>query len=136
MQPTVRFVATSVVVGAQGDVAQLDAIRAWLVGNVQFIRDPAGGVEYLTDPVALLQQGYRSGLLQGDCDDIAMLAAALGMAIGFRARLVVVGTQQSYQHVFTELAPPWGPAKWREMDITRPLQGIPSTFSRGFAVEV
>jgi transglutaminase-like putative cysteine protease len=80
------------------------AIRGWMQRNFHFVRDPVG-VELLRDPVYLLQQWQQTGRIFGDCDDAAVLGAALGKANGIGARFVAVGFQAGgpLLHVFTVL---------------------------------
>jgi len=85
--------------------AQARAISEWLYRHVLFFRDPAG-VEYLYDPVFVLQTVARRGFFQDDCDDYATLAAAMGKAAGMRARFVVMkffSERAPMAHVYTEL---------------------------------
>lgn len=92
----------------------LAALHAFLVRNVRWTRDV--GVELLHDPDTLLGQWPA---VAGDCDDAAILAAALGMALGFRAkfRAVAVRHNQPFHHVYALLR---APAGWRRFDVTHP----------------
>lgn len=128
MNPLVRLTAAQIVAGINGQdgVEQAHAIRDYLSNFTEFLRDP-DGIEMLHGPVWQLQQIRQNGVVQVDCDDVAMLAAALGKAVGLRARFVVVGfdnPKQPYRHVWTELSPRNLPA-WVDMDVTRPAQGLP-----------
>lgn len=126
LQPIVRLTATQIVTGTGGTDAleQAHLIRSFLVDHTEFLRDP-DGVEMLHGPVWQLQQIHNSGLVSVDCDDVAMLAAALGKSIGLQARFVVVAFRSMrapYQHVWTELG---RSGVWVDMDVTRPAQGFP-----------
>ena len=126
MNPMVRLTASEIVAGMPDGFEQATAIRDYLHNRVEFLRDP-DGVEMLHGPVWQIQQIRRNGTVQVDCDDVAMLSAALGKAVGLRARFVVVGfdsRKSPYRHVWTELSPRNMPA-WVDMDITRPAQGLP-----------
>lgn len=128
LSPLVRLTASKIVAEAAGGdgVAQAEQIRDWLESHVDFLRDP-DGVEMLHGPVWQIQQIQRNGNEQVDCDDVAMLSAALGKSVGLRARFVVVAFDRAnapYRHVWTELSPPSVPV-WVDMDITRPMQGLP-----------
>jgi transglutaminase-like putative cysteine protease len=72
-------------------------------------------------------QGYA----RGDCDDVAILGAALGKAAGFPARFVLLGfggPMAPYQHVFTEIGTRQG---WMNLDVTRPRHPpIPTKIKR------
>jgi hypothetical protein len=129
MTPAVRLMATDVVrgIGGKDGVEQAHAIRDFLEQHTEFLRDP-DGVEMLHGPSWQIQQIMRRGLVQVDCDDVAMLAAALGKAVGLRARFVAaafVDKNSPYRHVWAEIGPPTAPQMWIEMDVTRPAQGLP-----------
>lgn len=128
MTPMVRLTATEIVVGIGGmdGVEQAHAIRDYLQNYTEFLRDP-DGVEMLHGPVWQLQQIRQRGVVQVDCDDVAMLSAALGKSVGLRARFVVVAFDRPdapYRHVWAELSPR-GVPQWIDMDVTRPAQGLP-----------
>lgn len=112
-------------------------IRRWLGMNFQFERDPVG-LELVMTPRLMLERIAGGRVVQGDCDDAATLAAAMGMAVGLRARFVlygfgkkwrrVGGTSQSptvmpikvpFSHIYTALQ---AGVKWVQMDVTRPAQ--------------
>jgi hypothetical protein len=120
--PVVRQPAAAIVaqVGPRDAVGRALSIRQFLEGHIQFLPDPTG-TEYLHPPDWQMSQVLTRGIVQVDCDDVAMLAAALGKAVGLHARFIVVGfgsPKAQFQHVWTELAPTVvGP--WIECDITR-----------------
>jgi hypothetical protein len=58
------------------------AIREWITRRVKYVPDPAYA-EMMADPVTTIRQG-------GDCDDQAILAAALLQAIGHDTRIGAV----------------------------------------------
>lgn len=95
-------------------------IRAWLEERTVFLADPVG-VETIRTPRLMIQTAELEGVAEGDCDDIAVLGAALGMAIGIPARFVLLAFQDPglYTHVYTELLTEAGPV---ELDTTRPAQ--------------
>jgi len=114
------------------------ALREWIRLVVPFVRDPLTA-EALTDPVAMIARIEQHGRAPGDCDDVAMLAAAMALAVGFRTRLAVVGfrntaplplaggidTLDPFLHIWCEVAPPTGTLVWTELDTTRPMQRVP-----------
>lgn len=69
-------------------------------GRVQFARDIAGR-ELLRHPDQLIDEMARAGVTSADCDDRAMLGAALCRAMGFRAGFIVVGKRAKgpFHHV-------------------------------------
>ena len=133
--PLVRETAAAIVRGT-GVNAELQArrIRSWLTHNVGFLRDPYG-TEALHTPEAMLTLLGSRGWLEVDCDDVATLGAALGMAVGLRARFVLLGRDGQYEHVWTELSDP-NSDDWQELDITRPYQSDLSRYPLSLDVEV
>ena len=128
LAPDVRLTAARIA-GAAGPGAegQALALRQWLEDHVQFVRDPSQ-TEMLHGPAWQVRRALTHGTLQIDCDDVAMLAAAMGKAIGLQARFIVVGfgsPKAPFRHVWTELAAPGQHPRWLECDITRPAQGLP-----------
>jgi hypothetical protein len=121
-EPDVREQAHSIVRGCDGRDygCQFRSLRAWLARVWRFRRDP-WGVEWVTAPLRQLAYIRASGTMRGDCDDAAVLGAALGMALGFAARFVLLGFEPSpkvWAHVYTELLVPG--LGWQDVDVTRP----------------
>lgn len=119
--PLARSAAVSIVrdCGGRDPACQIQALRRWMDDHVSFIRDPAG-LELFHTPRWMLLQIARRAYIAVDCDDVAILSAALGKVVGLRARYVVVGfhgLRGPFSHVWTELLGARG--EWREMDITR-----------------
>jgi len=115
--------------------AQAYSIQAFLKEHFQFVNDPRG-VELLVPPKAMLQTIARRGVVTGDCDEAAILGAALGKAIGIRACFVVLGfrgPRGPLSHVYTVLR---GSSGWVSLDITRPERGPFPPVSRHTNVEV
>lgn len=138
--PLVRQTAIDITYGMGGDpTAQARVLREWLAVSILFQRDPRG-TEALHDPVVVLRAILTRGTASVDCDDVAMLAAAMGLSLGLRARFVVVGFSPTgpFRHVWTDLADPRPSAPgWVECDITRPAQHIvASMVKRRLVVEV
>lgn len=133
--PIVRDTAAAIVRGVEDSPeASAALIRRFLTDRMTFRRDPRG-IELLIAPTHQLTTIRIMGRGSGDCDDVALLGAALGLAAGLRARFVVVG-RRSYEHVFTVLGDAAG-RRWWELDTTRPFQTIPAALQRNvFTVEV
>lgn len=89
--------------------------------RIRYVRD-IRNIETLHDPVTLLNQGA------GDCDDKAILLAALLLSIGHRVRFVAVAfTPDQYSHVWAQ-DQVYG--KWIDLEPTEPLkfgQRIPTS---------
>lgn len=115
--------AASIVAGSVGELEAANRIREYLEERVAFVPDPLG-VELLKSPVYMLREIDADGRATGDCDDVAILGAALGLAVGLPARFVLLAFTPGapYEHVYTELQTEGG---WLELDTTRPHQ-LPS----------
>lgn len=121
-RPDVQRWARDIVGDATGAEAAR-RIRAFLARTVRFRYDPPG-VELIRTPRYLLRQIAADGRAEGDCDDVAVLGAALGMAVGLPARYVLLGfvPGEPFEHVYAELVTARGPV---ELDTTRPAQMPP-----------
>jgi hypothetical protein len=116
-------------------LGQAYAVREWLSQHITFLRDPAG-VELLHTPEWLIRAIFMSGTAKVDCDDVAILAAALMGAIGWRVAFVTVAFLDNapFSHIYCSSSPPvafldsGGEQIWIEFDITRPMQEIPVNF--------
>lgn len=144
INPEVRDLALQITGGLPGrdGYGQAHSIREWLTRHVAFTRDP-DGTELLYTPARMLKILRKRGPpLRMDCDDVAVLAAALGGSIGLKSRFVVVGflsPKAPFRHVWTELrSPSQRGAKWLEMDTTRLQQSLPidKAISRRWTVDV
>lgn len=102
------------------DAERAQAIRDMLAAGVAFTPDPVGH-ELLRSPSYMLERIQLDGSVNGDCDDVAILGACLGMAIGLRARFQLIGFNPTgpFSHVYTELLTTQG---WVELDTTAPAQ--------------
>lgn len=100
------------------------AIRSWVGVHFRFQADPVD-VELLRSVPEMLRNVQAQGVVQADCDDAAVLAAALGKAVGMRARFVVLafgGGRAPWSHVYAQLLTSTG---WQDMDVTRPPTPAP-----------
>lgn len=139
VSPLVRRQALQIVASVDGrnQREQASRLRTWLHAHFRFVRDPAGA-ELLHAPDLLLQDLARQGYVQGDCDDAAILGAALAKSIGFRTRLVIVGFHEAtapLSHVWTEIGDVAG-KWWYELDITRSRPDLEGHISRRKVVPV
>lgn len=101
----------------------VSALGAWARGAFHFMRDPYG-VETLHRPEWQLAQLRERGKILVDCDDAAIMVAALGESIGIPARFVAVAffdRRADFSHVWTELYDGNG---WRIIDPTRGSQPL------------
>ena len=137
LTPDVRHVAAFLAQGlGRNQLSHADAIAGWVAQHTHFLPDPSVA-EALVPPDILVGIIADQGFAQVDCDDVAMLAAALGLSIGLRARFVVVSfltVDAPYEHVWAELSDAEG-SEWVVIDPPRPLQGFPP-IGRHLIVEV
>jgi transglutaminase-like putative cysteine protease len=117
-------------------------LRRWLAEHFAFQPDPSGRgvfggteeIELLQDPLILLQQIQRSYVARGDCDDAAILGAALALGApvpfsGVRFALVGVNPNEPYVHVYADVLTARG---WCDLDVTRRSQNIPTITKREY----
>lgn len=114
--------------------SQAMAIRDYLVSVFRFVPDPKG-VETLRTPLYQLREIHELGAVAGDCDDAAILGAALGLAVGIPAyfRVLKFRPGADFAHVFTILTPRGSGAI--DLDVTKPDTGAAVPIERkDFAV--
>lgn len=131
---TVRVTGTIISGVLRNPAVHAANLRAWIARRFRFRRDPHG-VELVREVREMLTDALRDGVATGDCDDAAVLAAAMGKAVGLKARYVALAFGASgapFRHVYTEL---WNGRAWVEVDVTRPMQRIPPA-TRQLAVDV
>lgn len=88
---------------ASGDyTSEVLAIYYWVTSNIRYVRDP-DDVEMVKTADQILKTGT------GDCDDLAILLAAMCMAAGNPCDFVLVGFHPgSLSHVYCAVRTPWG----------------------------
>ncbi|HBY62788.1 MAG TPA: hypothetical protein DEH78_23440 [Solibacterales bacterium] len=108
--PLVRRAALAATHGRPTPREQLDGVFRWVKARVRFqldeitaagVADDPASAELLIRPVDLLTMPVPAG----DCDDFAMLSAALLRSLGFETRFRTVAASasapDSYSHVYT-----------------------------------
>ncbi len=114
----VRDVAAQLLQGSDRDpMLHATLLGNWVIQHTEFLPDPSNA-EAILVPDDALRLIARDGIVQCDCDDVAVLAAALGMSVGLRARLVAVAFDPSgapFAHVWTDLGDPSG-HQWLTVD--------------------
>ena len=118
---TLRAEAASIASGVPPDAFPL-VLREWLAAHVVQEADPYN-VELVRSPDWSLAIIQERGQVAGDCDDVATLGAAIGLAAGFLVRFVVLAWGETYSHVYAEIQAPGPPPIWYELDIHRPPAG-------------
>lgn len=121
--PLLAATARNIVSRSKSSTEAAERIRTYLESAVRFAHDPRG-VELLKPPDMMLDEIEQLGEAVGDCDDVAVLGAALGRASGLPARFVLLAFTRGapFEHVYTELLTDGG---WLDLDTTRPQQ-LPS----------
>ncbi|MCP5101886.1 MAG: transglutaminase domain-containing protein [bacterium] len=119
--PTLRRLAVQITATSQAPnlIEQVRAIDSWVRLRVTIYSEYQ---EVLIAPLQMIREIEETGRTVGDCDDTAMLTAALLASVGFRVRFKAVHPMPdgSYGHVFTEYF--IGPG-WRPIDVT--IRGFP-----------
>lgn len=92
--PAIRAAALAIVNGAghHDQAAQINALARFVREGVVYINDPLN-LEYIQTPDVMLLTINREGRAYGDCDDHALLFAALAEAIGIPTQIVAVATR-------------------------------------------
>jgi transglutaminase-like putative cysteine protease len=111
------------------------ALRQWMEAHLQFLPDPQG-IELLSTPRYMLQRIRQALFVSGDCDDGAILGAALGKAVGLPAkfRALSFGSQaRPFQHVYTLLLVR---GRWMNLDTTRSPRTAPPPPARALELGV
>ena len=111
------------VLGSSEDIEQ------WLRRN--FVYRPES-VEILRSPEFQAKDYETLGYIEGDCDDVSIMAAAMLRACDYPARFVAVrGTEgnENFDHVFIEFIDSHT-GEWRIMDITAPEGEMPKQLER------
>lgn len=140
LDPQMRMAASQAVRGVPGAFGTEHSriLRDWITDRTSFLADPTYA-EALHAPAWQIRQILTRGVLGVDCDDVAMLAAAMGLSIGLRARFVIVGftlPNAPFRHVWCDLASAEG-GPWVTIDPTRPVQPLANLrISRALVVEV
>lgn len=116
--PIVRNAAIAIVADceARNDECELAAIFNAVKYGTDKVKGLARGVKYVSDPrhrdyyvsAARMLQLCATGVCGGDCDDQAVLCAALAGSLGFRVGLRAWGEKgsKSYSHVYAVAALP------------------------------
>lgn len=97
----------------QPDLRNIDAIASaiytWMVRNVNYVRDP-WDIERIQSPFVTIQQRA------GDCDDHAILGAALLQSLGIQTGFRIVSrTGRHFDHIYAVYHSPTG---WKSFDTT------------------
>ncbi len=122
----------------------IPTVKRWTRKHFHYYPDPAvagarglavfGGAKELVRPPILMAKQFRAtGVFKGDCDDLAMMQAALLGALATPARFVVIATPKhggQYDHVLTE---GYDGGRWLAMDFLTSYPAPASTVSAPLA---
>lgn len=125
----VRETALLILRGVNAFSSQAQAIQAWVQSNIEYRRDPPD-VELVQTPQVTLQ------LRAGDCDDQAVLVAALLQSTGHPTRFIAVGMNgNSLSHVLTQtlIGTSWVAVETIEK---RPMGWMPPGITSHYIVKV
>jgi transglutaminase-like putative cysteine protease len=89
--------------GGKNRFSQAHAIASHMQSVMHFVRDPYQ-IETLHTPRYMIDRYIPHGIFEADCDDYAILSAALAKAVGLKTVFVIMGfLDQSapWAHVFT-----------------------------------
>jgi transglutaminase-like putative cysteine protease len=107
VDPKIVAVAVNIVRDVDGHDLHALALRVreWVTSSVRFLPDPVMDGDYIRTPDYLLSEIQQYGIARGDCDDVAVLTATMGMAVGLFARFhaVAFSGRETYSHVWTDL---------------------------------
>jgi hypothetical protein len=85
------------------------ALYTWITKNINYVRDP-WNIERIQSPDVTLRQQA------GDCDDHAILSAALLQSLGIQTGFRIVSrTGRTYDHIYSVFRSPQG---WKSFDTT------------------
>lgn len=117
-----RQYARHIMGGSGSPIARAQLLKAWLTPRYRFEPDPLE-LEVISAPDLQLCRFQVDGFVSGDCDDLAVLVAALGILAGLRPRFVVIALETGgpFEHVWTEL---WDGMRWLDYDLVAVVQGI------------
>jgi hypothetical protein len=103
----------------------VDILKRWVLMHVTIVDEFE---ELLISPIVMISEIVQLGKSAGDCDDIAMLSAAILSSIGAQTRLQARFRQSdgSYAHVFCQYMFPYDQG-WSDFDPT--IGYIPTSYT-------
>ncbi len=101
--------------------SELSALLEWVQEHWHYVRDPTS-VELVQTPALMLREIRLRGEVQGDCDDAAVLFAALAESAGYPTRFVVQGPAGDlFRHVVIEVQ---AGGRWLAVDPSQGVHGL------------
>ncbi len=114
LHPITRSTAVRILGLARNPTQYAQRVRTWVKSRMTLVDE---AVEMIARPEWMLEQVGRTRLV-GDCDDAAVLAAALVMALGIPVRFVAIATPEhpdEFMHVYPEA---YAGGEWTPFDPT------------------
>jgi transglutaminase-like putative cysteine protease len=106
-----RQIIAPVYQGRRNFAPMARAVQAWVQQHIRVVDDPVD-MEAIQEPWLTVQ------LQSGDCDDHAILVAALLESVGMRARFQAIAFEPDvFSHVYTEA---YVPPQWFALETTEP----------------
>lgn len=103
--PLIRKLALNIIsdqkIPSNNYIDEALALGDYIKNTVRYVRDPSG-IEYLQDPLTIISQ-MQAGEACGDCDDMALLVAALLLSVGHEPSFAAVryqDVQGPYNHIY------------------------------------
>ena len=122
--PAIRKLAVDILdqyqVASQDHFTESIAIGNWVKDNITYVKDP-DAIEYLQDPLTIIENINTRGNGRGDCDDMSCFCAALLLSIGHQPYFKAVRYDKkwgNYNHIYVvDYAGDWGkPKQWLVLD--------------------
>lgn len=122
--PMVRRLAENILdhyqVGSHDYQREVIAIGDFVKQKVRYTKDPAG-IEYVQDPLLMIENMSKLGYVAGDCDDMSLLVATLLLSVGHEPYFKVVKyspNSSSWNHiyVYVNARNTYGDTKWISVD--------------------
>lgn len=126
--PEVQELAARWTAGVTTPEAKASRLSEELGRALRFEYDPP--IETLYAPAMLVAQINSGGVFYGDCDDLATLAAALGLSLGMAGAFVIIAQPWNepgtppFTHVFTVLYPRGRPLSSGADNLTQADAGV------------
>lgn len=100
-EPRLHALAQRLAAGGRSTAERLTAVYDWLAASYRF-KDDTRGYEHIRGVSDQLDQLQRDGVIAADCDDLAIMGAAILRAMGLASGFGVIAASVTgpYKHVF------------------------------------
>lgn len=114
LHPITRTTAVRILGLARNPAEYASRVRRWVRSHMVLVDEP---VEMIARPEWMLEQVGRTRLV-GDCDDAAVLAGALVLALGIPVRFVAIAAPEQPDDFFHVYPEAFAGGKWTPFDPT------------------